>query len=291
MKSVKEIIVSYTPLLYELYDQKHAGQVMVWILEYITGKKNAFFLAYPQYLLTKQEYAQLLSALDSLINKEYPLQYILKTTPFLNLELAVEPPLLIPRPETEEWLCQLLEYLKDYKELPLSILDLGTGTGCIALSLAHFFKKSSVYAVDKNPFALEVTQRNAEKNKLVNVVAIQSDMFKTLDKTIKFDLIVSNPPYLTKEEWHDASNTVKKWEDKDALIAKDEGLYFYKMIAKKAKSYLKKDSLLKNKVQIVVEHGAEQQQKIAIIFAESGYSIVKQTTDAADKPRTLWIKI
>src|SRR3989338_4187569 len=127
------------------------------------------------------------------IEENRPIQYIIGNTDFLDLKIKVKEPILIPRSETEEWVNNLLNKFKNFENHKLKIVDIGTGTGCIAIALAKFFKNSEIFAIDINPVALELAQENAELNKIKNIKFVESDLFSNFDE--KVDIIVSNPPY------------------------------------------------------------------------------------------------
>lgn len=172
-------------------------------------------------------------------NRE-PLQYILGETAFMDLSLKVDSRALIPRPETEE----LVEFLGErIKESPNRILDLGTGTGALALTFAQKYPDAEVLAVDKSSEALELARENAELNHLGNrVTFVESDWWTGVDGS--FDLVVSNPPYLTEKEWEAAEPEVRVFEPKGALVASDEGRKDIELIIEKGFERLKPGGLL-----------------------------------------------
>ncbi len=167
------------------------------------------------------------------INRE-PLQYLLETMPFCDLTLKVDPRALIPRPETEELVAWVIAEIAGCD--PKRILDLGTGTGAIALSLAKAFPRATVIAVDCDVAALSLAQENAHLNQLTNVEFLLSNWFQAVSGT--FDCIVSNPPYLSEQEWLDAQPDVRDHEPKIALVSHDNGLSDLKKILSDAKHYL-----------------------------------------------------
>jgi release factor glutamine methyltransferase len=182
-----------------------------------------------------------------------PLQYIFGEVDFYNVKLEVDRRVLIPRFETETlvaWLVekgvpQLVNKTKKSGE-NLHILDLGTGSGAIAIALAKCFPQGLIAAVDRSSSALEVAQKNATLNRITNVKFLQSDWFNALRKCDceKFDIIVSNPPYLTRKEFENAQDEVKKYEPERALIADDKGLRDIYTILGEAPLFLKKDGFI-----------------------------------------------
>lgn len=166
--------------------------------------------------------------------KREPLQYLLGEVPFCGLSLKVDARALIPRAETEEFPSLLLEH---YKLNPKRILDLGTGTGALALALANKCKEVSVYAVDRSAEALALARENAQRNNLKdNITFIEGSWFDPVSGT--FDLIVSNPPYLTQKEWEAAMPEVKNYDPYEALVAPGEGLADLMHILEQAYSFL-----------------------------------------------------
>ena len=177
-----------------------------------------------------------------------PVQYIVGNVEFYGNIIEVNENVLIPRFETEELVDRVIKRLKNKNNL--DIVDLGTGSGCIAISLAKNLN-SNVDAVDISKEALEVAKKNAINNK-VNINFYLGDMLKPLNK--KYDVIISNPPYIAYDE--EIMDIVKNNEPHLALYADNNGLYYYEQILKNVKKYLKKDYL------IVFEIGYKQAKKI-----------------------------
>lgn len=179
-----------------------------------------------------------------------PVQYIVGNVDFYGLNFKVDERVLIPRFETEELVDRTIKYIKKYFDQNVKILDIGTGSGCIAISL---FKNLNceVEGVDISLSALEVAKENNELLK-TNVNFYQSDMLKSVNSV--YDVIISNPPYIAYDE--EIMEIVKNNEPHLALYADDEGLKFYKEILDNAKDKLNKKSL------IAFEIGATQAEKI-----------------------------
>ena len=180
--------------------------------------------------------AYLMDALSQL-QQEKPLQYILKKINFYGLELYVDERVLIPRPETEE----LVDWIvKDAKTAgkPLNILDIGTGSGCIAIALAKNIPEAKVYAVDSSAAALKVARENA-KNHTATIKFIHADALKLANFPEKIQCVVSNPPYVRPSEKVQMSNNVVQYEPHTALFVPNEDpLLFYKKITRWAKHNL-----------------------------------------------------
>ena len=185
-----------------------------------------------------------------------PLQYIVGYVDFSELRLTVDKRALIPRPETE-YLIELIKQ-KFADNPPSRILDLGTGSGAIALALAKHFESANVTAIDISPDALSLARENARLINLESrVTFIQSSWFESLNDKEGFNLIVSNPPYLTAEVVNSAIPEVKTYEPHSALIAHDNGLSDIKIILKQASSYLLSGGLL------AIESAENQNEAIA----------------------------
>lgn len=166
------------------------------------------------------------------LKKGEPVQYIVGNVDFYGLNIKVNKNVLIPRFETEELVEKTINYINKYFDKSIDILDLGTGSGCIAIALKKN-TNSNVDAIDISSSALEVAKYNAKVND-VSINFICKDMLEDLDK--KYDVIISNPPYLRENE---AEDIVKNNEPSIALFAKEDGMYFYKRIIKNYKDNLK----------------------------------------------------
>ena len=170
--------------------------------------------------------------------KGYPIQYLIGYVNFYGHQINVNENVLIPRYETEYLVEKTINYINKYFDRKVSILDIGTGSGCIAITLKKEID-SDVTATDISVEALKVAKNNAVINN-VNIEFIKSDIFNNINN--KYDVIISNPPYIDVSE--KIMDSVKKYEPHTALYAKDNGLYFYEEILKNAKDYLKEKSII-----------------------------------------------
>ena len=208
-----------------------------------------------------------------------PVQYIVGNVDFYDINLLVNKNVLIPRFETEYLVEKTINYAKKLKE-PLDILDIGTGSGAIAITLAKHLN-SKVIATDISEKALEIAQKNAKRNN-TKINFKQSDILKNVKG--KFDIIISNPPYISKDEIIDP--LVKDNEPSLALYADNKGLYFYEEILKNIKPYLKEKSI------IAFEIGMTQSEditKIAQKYLPKAKIITEQ--DLTQKNRYIFIFI
>lgn len=173
-----------------------------------------------------------------LLKKNTPIQKIIGYIEMANVKIDLSQKVLIPRYETEELIFHSIDLIKKNKYY--NILDLCCGTGFIGIAIKKNVPKTNVFLLDIDRKAIKQSKINAKLNN-VNVNIIKSNMFKNIPKNIKFDLIISNPPYLLNFEKKTMSSTVLKHEPKRALFAKKKGLFFYSIIDNKLKSVLNKD--------------------------------------------------
>lgn len=266
---------------------EEAEQVAWWLLEKLLSQPQAHLLACDTVALTEQQQITLNDWIHQHVHDHKPLQYILGTVPFLDLIIAVEPPILIPRPETEEWCAQLIEKYKQFKNEPLSILDVCTGSGCIALAFAHAFKRATITATDISSHALELTQKNVQLNNISNITCIQSNMYESIPAHNQFDIIVSNPPYISREGWMKLDDSVRSWEDERALIAPDNGLQFIEIIIMNAHKYLNTGGVIARAglPQLAIEIGYDQGDATLRIMHQAGFTSAVIGKDLEGKDR------
>ncbi|MDR0820787.1 MAG: peptide chain release factor N(5)-glutamine methyltransferase [Endomicrobium sp.] len=210
-------------------------------------------------------------------SKREPAAYITGLAGFMDFEFKVNKNVLIPRPETEILVETALKLAK--KENKNSALDLCTGSGCIAVSLAKLGKFKDIMASDVSGSALEIAKENARINNALDINFVKSDVFGGISGK-SFDIIVSNPPYVSYEEY-DALESELKYEPEIALTADDSGLFFYKKIAGKAGRYLKDNGF------ILIELNAYKAGEIKQVFSTGGYKNIEIIKDYAGSPRIL----
>lgn len=249
---IKDALLLSEKTLSELYPQEEARQMSRILLgEVLNLNHTKLLLCDKGQLLSAHEQDIFDSALERLACHE-PIQYVLGKTEFMGLEFEVEHGVLIPRPETEELCFEVINRLKCVaKERQIKILDLGCGSGCIAITLAKYLFPAEVYAVDISPDALSVTKRNAEKHlvqpsflKVVEADMSQLDQSNELN-TETYDLIISNPPYIRRNEAILMRENVLSYEPDIALFApENDPLYFYRKTARFAASHLRSRGLL-----------------------------------------------
>ena len=178
------------------------------------------------------------------LKKEVPIQYLLGKTNFYGLDFEVNENVLIPRPETEELVEWIINENKEVKSKKIKVLDIGTGSGCIAISLAKNLLNAEVYGIDVSKKAIETAKRNAINNN-VDIIFMYQDILDTDVLACNFDIIVSNPPYVRNLEKEEIKKNVLDYEPHLALFVDDnDALVFYRKIAALAKSGLKENGKL-----------------------------------------------
>lgn len=208
-----------------------------------------------------------------------PVQYIIGLTEFAGLELQVDTRVLIPRPETERLVELLGERLADRP--PADILDLGTGSGALALALAKQFPAARVVALDRSSDALAVARLNGARHPALaeRVTWLESDWWSALPTDATFALIVANPPYLTEFEWAETKREVRDYEPKAALTADDEGLADLRRIVAEAPARLRPGALL------ALETGIAQHAALLAMAEAAGLVGAESLADLTARPR------
>lgn len=208
------------------------------------------------------------------LSKDIPLQYITNTQEFYGMKFKINENVLIPRYDTEILIEETLKLAKDQDK----ILDMCTGSGIIAITLAKNVEKANVFACDISLEALKVAKENNELHN-TNVKFINSNLFENIEEK-NFDIIVSNPPYITEKEMQELENQVKK-EPELALYGGVDGLDFYRKITENAKEYLKKEGLL------IFEIGSKQKEDVSKILIENKFKNIKCVKDLQGLDRVI----
>lgn len=226
-----------------LYPKEEVDSFFNILIEHYLNLERFVLALRPDLIISKEEEQPLFEALAQL-KLHRPIQYITGKASFMDLELSVDENVLIPRPETEELVRWILDECQVERSRDLKVLDIGTGSGCIAISLAKNLPNAKVFALDVSEKALEVAKRNAAAN-AVEITFIKGDIIKDIDSEIEFDIIVSNPPYVRELEKKEISKNVKEHEPGQALFVPDENpLLFYKAIMTFAKEHLRQGGKL-----------------------------------------------
>ncbi|HGL4294146.1 TPA: peptide chain release factor N(5)-glutamine methyltransferase [Citrobacter sedlakii] len=243
------------------------------LLEYVTGKGRTWILAFGETELTDAQ-RQHLAALLARRRRGEPIAHLIGEREFWSLPLFVSPATLIPRPDTE---CLVEQALARLPAASCRILDLGTGTGAIALALASERPDCDVTAVDRMPEAVALAQRNATRHAITNVRILQSDWFSALAGN-QFEMIVSNPPYIDEQDPHLSQGDVR-FEPLTALVAGYHGMADIKHIIERARAVLMPEGML------LLEHGWQQGTAVRDAFVRAGYHDVETCRDYGDNER------
>ncbi len=221
-------------------------------------------------------------------SKREPLQYILGYIDFFGLKIKVGKGVLIPRPETELLAEEAIKAVKREALSVIRILDLCTGSGCLALALAREFPDAKVYGTDTSENAIRYAKENAELNCINNVTFLLGNLFNPIEKLVthhpspvNFDLIVSNPPYIRKNDIKNLQLEIKDWEPVEALNGGEDGLDYYRAIIPEAKGYLKEGGYL------IFEIGAGQSREVIRIAEEAGFINISLIKDYAGIERII----
>ena len=247
------------------------------LLGFVLGKPRTYLRAWCDNTLTDQQIA----AFNSLVQQREqgtPIAYLTGTREFWSRDFTVTIDVLIPRPDTELLIELSLELIP--KNQAVKLIDLGTGSGVIAVTLAAERPNAQVIAVDASLAALNVAKHNAQQHQLTNIEFYQSDWFANVPEE-QFDLVIGNPPYIDPDDEHLQQGDVR-FEPKTALIADNQGLSDIEIIADKACGYLKSAGHL------FIEHGYNQAAQVQAIFNALGYDKVQSYRDLSGQPRVTY---
>jgi len=288
MTTIQQAYKQLRQQLQTIYDQREAGAMAAVVIAHISGFDNTGRLVNKHKQLTQeQEYTYHLIMKGLLQQK--PLQYILHEAPFYGMSLYVDENVLIPRPETEELVDWIIkegtrdkEQDSGYKRVD-SILDIGTGSGCIPIAIKKHLPAAEVHAIDISEKALAVAERNAATHGTI----IQLHLLDILNKSLwehfdKFDNIVSNPPYITEKEAEDMHDNVLLHEPHNALfVPNEQPLLFYEAIASFGLQHLNSGGLL------FFEINEAYGQEVAGMLTGKGYQNIELRKDMQGKDRMI----
>jgi release factor glutamine methyltransferase len=243
------------------------------LLSHILSQSAAWLAAHDDYELSQAEESNLRISV-SRRNAGEPIAYILGYREFYGRKFKCTPAALIPRPETE----LLIDLIRAMTNVNLQILDVGTGTGCIAITLALELHNTHITACDLSRDALALARENARTLGATKVEFIESDWLAAIDIHEKFDVIVSNPPYIAPNDPHLFRGDLR-FEPWLALRDRVDGLESYRELVKGSKKHLREGGLL------IVEHGYDQSESVPALFREAGFADVKMIRDLAGQPR------
>lgn len=243
------------------------------LLAHVLRVGRSYLLAFAERELTAEE-ADVFENLIAQRKQHLPIAYLTGHREFWSLDLVVTPDTLIPRPETELLVEKILEKIRGDNK---TIADLGTGSGAIALALAHEKPNWKIYATDASERALDVARLNATKLQLSNII-FQQGIWCAALPSIKFDAIVSNPPYIASDDPHLQQGSLRH-EPQSALVADEQGLSDIRQIISSATQYLLPGGML------FLEHGAEQGALVRSIFSNFAYTSIESDHDLAGLER------
>ena len=281
VKTYAQLYLDARRTLLEQEDPDTASFMARQLIMHVTGKSHAQFLA-DQNLYASEEICREMDAGVVRLRSAEPLAYVLGEWEFYGLKLQVSPDVLIPRDDT----CAVVQLaINQGIFLPESprILDLCTGSGCIGLAIASRVRDARVTLADISREALAMAKKNAAYNKLSNHIScVQADALNEPSAFLgKFDMIVSNPPYITAWEMEQLPKSVADFEPHLALFGGEDGLDFYRSIARNYKSALKPGGYL------AFEFGMGQGDDVCKILRANGYTILERTRDYNDRERAV----
>lgn len=280
MKTLNELLPQGEEILKQ--NQIANAKMDAWLLmEHVFQITRSEF-----YLKREQKQPDCLS--DKYLNLVYlrsthkPVQHIIGTQEFMGLEFIVDENVLIPRQDTELLVEKAIEFVKNLDSENVKILDMCTGSGCIAVSLAKFLGVKKIVGADISKKALAIARKNAYKNK-VKCEFIESDLFQNIHE--EFSIIVSNPPYIRTNEINELMAEVKDYEPVSALDGGKAGLDFYRSIAREAKKHFEKQGFL------LFEIGYDEAEFVRNILTGNGYTDISLFKDLAGLDRVITAKI
>lgn len=275
IKSVKTL---FHETLKPYYPEQEINSFFHLLTEYYLNKSRLELALEPELNLNHKESDLFLDALRGL-EKEYPIQYIIGHTEFMGMRFKVNKNVLIPRPETEELIHWVFESAS--KLTNPSILDIGTGSGCIPVSLSKKLPDAKIDALDISEEALQIARENAAKNK-AGIHFIHSDVLNLKNLSQSYDIIVSNPPYVRKSEKTEMKKNVLKYEPDLALFVEDEDpLIFYRKIGELALSSLNKSGYL------FFEINQYLAQELIKLLEDMGYKSIELKKDIFGSDRMI----
>jgi len=255
------------------------------ILCHVIGKDKVFLYSHPECILKDETLFKFFRYIGRRAER-VPLQYIIGHQEFMSIDFIVNPNVLIPRHDTETLVEAIINYAMQLKVNSIDILDIGTGSGCIAISLAKFIQSSSIIALDISEEALETAKLNAINAGVEGKVTfLKVDIFEMLNRyqkeVTKFDIIVSNPPYISALDMITLQREVKDFEPISALFGGEDGLDFYREIINNGDKFLKASGLL------AFEVGYDQAYEVANLMAKK-YGNIKIEKDLANIDRVVY---
>ena len=261
----------------------NGAQEAMWLLEHALGLRRHQLVSESDRVVVSDVCARAESLIARRATRE-PLQYLLGTQEFCGLEFAVSPAVLIPRPETELLVRHVVAYVQAVSDA--TIVDVGTGSGCVAITLATCLKGRRVLAIDRSPEALAVAQRNAMRHAVRDQIEwLEGDLLAPLSERMAADsvhVIVSNPPYISETDWAGLEPEVRVFEPRMALIGGEQGTEFHERLLRESRKLLVSGGLL------AMEIGAGQAAAVQRLAEQvGGYAALEVIEDAAGIERVV----
>lgn len=280
--TIQHTLTHINEVLATMYPDEERREMARILMEEVTGLSRSMLLACPLQPLSEAEHAKIDHALQRLVQHE-PIQYILGKAWFRGYEFAVNKNVLIPRPETEELVSLVLNTFKEHPQLPKTVLDAGTGSGCIAISLKLENRNTVVRAFDYSPEAIQMAKINATALE-ANVDFFINDIFNFTEKedNKSIGILVSNPPYIRESEHIDMRKNVLNYEPDSALFVPDDDPLCYYNALKRISEHI-----LVDKGFLMVEINEAMGNSLIEIFSQSKFSTPIIHNDMRGKPRFL----
>lgn len=268
--TIREILIKYSKELEEISSTPRLDVEI--LLQKALGDVDRLYIHLNlDKSLSEEEKNLFLKFIEERLNNR-PIAYIVGNREFMGLDFYVQEGVLIPRPDTEILVEEIIEIGKNKRNI--EILDIGTGSGAITVSLAKYLESANITSVDISDIALQIGKKNAVSNGVNNKIEfIKSDLFTSIDENKKFDIIVSNPPYIRKDIMDTLDKQVKDYEPYTALEGGDDGLDFYRKITEQAKLYLKENGVL------AYEVGHDQSEDVSNLMDMNGYTNIYTMKD------------
>jgi len=288
MKTVGEARIWLKEKLKDIYAEDELAEILFLAINFITGLSRTQLHIFAEKELTEDQIQMLLLSAKKLQTR-MPVQYALGETEFFGLKFEVNPSVLIPRPETEELVAWVLEEkekgerLKDERRKVDRILDIGTGSGCIPITIKKNWPEAEVFGLDISAEALETAKKNALLNE-VEVKFLHQDMlnFYPIKEALRYSIIVSNPPYITPSEQELMHHNVLGFEPHQALfVPENDPLLFYRAVADYASFMLENNGLL------FFEINEKYGQETIVILQQKGFTEIALRKDFRGKDRMI----
>src|SRR5690348_4814005 len=264
--TIAELYNDFVSRLSGIYDKREAANITDWVMENVTALSRAKISARPEFDVSEKNCGILHDYLHQLLQHK-PVQYVLNEAWFYKMKFYVNEQVLIPRPETEELVSWIVEEDKIDESRSINILDIGTGSGCIAVSLKKNIPRAAVTAIDISEKALEVANKNArELNTPIHFLQIDFLNDQSSDRLHRYDVIVSNPPYIPINEKEKLARNVAAFEPPVALfVNNDTPFLFYEVIAAFSKKHLNENG------KIYAEVHEDYAPEVSKIFSEKNF--------------------